>query len=162
MFKNFEFAHPEFFALLLLLPLVGWWYRQHYRTHYATLTLSSLTAFRGRSSRRGRARFLLPLLRGLAFIALTVALARPQRLLSEEDVQTDGIDIMIALDLSSSMLAQDFEPDRLTAAKRVAANFVQKRTFDRVGLVAFSGEAFTQCPLTTDHNVVQEFLQQEK
>jgi Ca-activated chloride channel homolog len=158
MFKNFEFANPEFFALLLLLPAIAWWYRQHYRTHYATLTFSNLAAFSGRSSRRGRARFLLPILRGLVFIALTVALARPQRLLSEQDVQTDGIDIMIALDLSSSMLAQDFEPDRLSAAKRVAAEFVEKRTYDRVGLVVFSGEAFTQCPLTTDHGVVQEFL----
>ncbi|MDZ7877587.1 MAG: VWA domain-containing protein [Saprospiraceae bacterium] len=158
MFKNFEFASPTFLTFLLLLPVIAWWYWQRYRTHYATLTFSNLAAFSGRSSQRGRARFLLPLLRGLCFVFLTVALARPQRILSEQDVQTDGIDIMIALDLSSSMLAQDFDPDRLSAAKRVAAQFVEKRTYDRVGLVVFSGEAFTQCPLTTDHSVVQEFL----
>jgi Ca-activated chloride channel homolog len=103
-------------------------------------------------------RFLLPILRGLAFLVLTVAMARPQKLLNEEDVQADGIDITITLDLSSSMLAQDFEPDRLEVAKKVAADFVEKRAYDRIGLVVFSGEAFTQCPLTTDHAVVKEFL----
>ena len=104
-------------------------------------------------------RFLLPVLRGLAFAVLIVAFARPQALLREDDIQADGIDIMLTLDLSSSMLAQDFEPDRLEVAKKVAANFVEKREFDRIGLVVFSGEAFTQCPLTTDHKVVQDFIE---
>lgn len=89
---------------------------------------------------------------------LTVAFARPQRLLSEADVQVNGIDIMLTLDLSSSMLARDFEPDRLEAAKRVASDFVERRAYDRVGLVVFSGEAFTQCPLTTDHKIIKEFI----
>jgi Ca-activated chloride channel homolog len=89
---------------------------------------------------------------------LIIAMARPQTLLKEDDIQADGIDITLTLDLSSSMLAQDFEPDRLEVAKKVAADFVEKREFDRIGLVVFSGEAFTQCPLTTDHKVVQEFI----
>ena len=158
MFQNIEFANPEFFPLLLLLPLVAWWYRGQHKTHYAPITMSNLTAFRGQSSWRGRARALLPVLRALAFVSLVMALVRPQALLREEDVQAEGIDIMLTLDLSSSMLAQDFEPDRLEVAKQVAADFVKKREFDRIGLIVFSGEAFTQCPLTTDHKVVQEFL----
>ena len=159
MFKYIEFANPEFLLLLFLLPLVAWWYFGRYRTHYASIKMSNIAMFKGQSSWRGRARALLPILRGLAFIALVVALARPQRLLSEENVAADGIDIMLAIDLSSSMLAQDFEPDRLLVAKRVASDFVEKREFDRIGLVVFSGEAFTQCPLTTDHKVVQDFLE---
>jgi Ca-activated chloride channel homolog len=158
MLKNTEFANPEFLILLLLLPLIAWWYRGHYKTHYAPITMSNLAMFTGNSSWRGRLRFLLPILRGLAFVVLTVAMARPQKLLNEEDIQADGIDIAITLDLSSSMLAQDFEPDRLEVAKKVAADFVEKRAYDRIGLVVFSGEAFTQCPLTTDHKVVKEFL----
>jgi Ca-activated chloride channel homolog len=158
MLKNIEFANPEFLLLLLLLPLIAWWYRGKYKTHYAPITMSNLAMFRGNSSWRGRLRFLLPTLRGLAFLVLTVAMARPQKLLNEEDVQADGIDITITLDLSSSMLAQDFEPDRLEVAKKVASDFVEKRAYDRIGLVVFSGEAFTQCPLTTDHKVVKEFL----
>jgi Ca-activated chloride channel homolog len=158
MLKNIEFANPEFLLLLLALPLIAWWYRGKYKTHYAPITMSNLAMFRGNSSWRGRLRFLLPILRGLAFLVLTVAMARPQKLLNEEDVQADGIDITITLDLSSSMLAQDFEPDRLEVAKKVASDFVEKRAYDRIGLVVFSGEAFTQCPLTTDHAVVKEFL----
>jgi Ca-activated chloride channel homolog len=158
MFKNIEFANPELFLLLLLLPIIGYWYWQRYRTHYAPITFSNLSAFRGQSSWRGKARSLLPVLRGVAVVSLIVAIARPQQLLSERNVSADGIDIMLSIDLSSSMLAQDFDPDRLEVAKKVAADFVQKREFDRLGLVVFSGEAFTQCPLTTDHRVVQEFL----
>ena len=159
MFKNIEFANPELLLLLLLLPLIAWWYRGKYKMHYAPITMSNLTMFTGNSSWRGRMRFLLPVLRGLAFMVLIIAMARPQALLREDDIQADGIDIMLTLDLSSSMLAQDFEPDRLEVAKKVAANFVEKREFDRIGLIVFSGEAFTQCPLTTDHKVVQDFIE---
>ena len=158
MFKYLELANPEFLLLLLLLPLVAWWYYGRHRVHYASITMSNIAMFKGQSSWRGKARALLPILRGLAFISLVVALARPQMLLSEENVEANGIDIMLAIDLSSSMLAQDFEPDRLSVAKSVASDFVEKREFDRIGLVVFSGEAYTQCPLTTDHKVVQDFL----
>ena len=159
MFKNIEFANPELLLLLLLLPLIAWWYNRQYKTHYAPITMSNLTMFTSNSSWRGRMRFLLPVLRGLALVFLIIALARPQVLLREDDIQAEGIDIMLTIDLSSSMLAQDFDPDRLEVAKKVAADFVDKREFDRIGLVVFSGEAFTQCPLTSDHKVVQDFIE---
>lgn len=85
-------------------------------------------------------------------------MARPQRVLKEEEIVAEGIDISLAMDLSSSMLAQDFQPNRLEVSKRVAADFVGQRQYDRIGLVVFAGEAFTQCPLTTDHLVLNEFL----
>lgn len=158
MLKNIEFASPIAFVLLLLLPAIGVWYWRQHRTHYAPITMSNLSAFRGRSSWRGRARFLLPTFRSIAFISLVIALARPQALLKESDVTAQGVDIMLTIDLSSSMLAQDFEPDRLEVAKQVAIDFVNKRTYDRIGLVVFAGEAYTQCPLTSDHKVLTDFL----
>lgn len=107
---------------------------------------------------RGKLRGILPVLRALAFIALVIALARPQLTLKEEEIKAEGIDIALVMDLSSSMLAQDFKPDRLEVSKRVAAEFVDKREFDRISLAVFAGEAFTQCPLTTDHRILKEFL----
>ena len=101
----------------------------------------------------------LPLLRWLALVLLIVAMARPQRHWQEEKVEADAVDIMLSLDISPSMLSKDFDPDRLAVAKRVAIDFVEKRPFDRLGLVAFSAEAFTQCPLTTDRHMVQKFIQ---
>ncbi len=158
MFSNYTFANPEYLALLLFVPLVGWWYMGRYKNHYAPMTFSNLQAFKGKSSRLGRWRASLPILRALAFSSLIVAFARPQKILQETDVSSDGIDIMLAMDLSSSMLSQDFTPDRLEETKRVAAEFVRARQFDRIGLVIFSGEAFTQSPLTTDHGIVLQFL----
>ena len=149
MFKNIEFANPELLLLLLLLPLIGWWYRGKYKMHYAPITMSNLTMFTGNSSWRGRMRFLLPLLRGLTFMFLIVAMSRPQALLREDDIQADGIDIMLTLDLSSSMLAQDFEPDRLEVAKKVASDFAQKLLHGTLAeLHASDGEARRQMAQT--------------
>lgn len=120
--------------------------------------MSSLKSVENTSSWKGRLRASLPILRVLAFIALVLALARPRELFQEEEVKAEGIDIMLVMDLSSSMLARDFQPDRLAVCKRVATEFVEKRQYDRVGLSVFAGEAFTQCPLTTDHRVVKDFL----
>jgi Ca-activated chloride channel homolog len=103
--------------------------------------------------------WLLPVLRGLALSAIIIALARPQQTLQEQDIKADGIDIIMALDLSSSMLAQDFRPDRLRSSQKVAAEFVEHREFDRIGLIVFAAEAFTQCPLTADHEVLNHFLE---
>ena len=157
---NIQFVNPAFFLLLLLLPLVGYWYLRRRSRHYATLRMPSLDSIRGMRSWRGRLRAALPILRALAFVALVVAMARPQEVLKEEEVDAEGIDIMLAIDLSSSMLAQDFKPDRLEVSKRVAAQFIDKRRYDRIGLAVFAGEAFTQCPLTTDHRVLKNFLEQ--
>lgn len=156
--NNITFVNPVFFGLLLLLPAIGAWYYFNHQKRYANLRMSTLEAIAGKGSLRGRLRAILPILRALAFIALVIALARPQETLKEENINAEGIDIMMVMDLSSSMLAQDFKPDRLEASKAVATEFIDKRRHDRIGLVVFAGEAFSQCPLTTDHGVVKNFL----
>jgi Ca-activated chloride channel family protein len=153
-----RWLHPEFLYLFLLLPVAVFWYWLRYRRRYPTFRLSSLQAVRAGGSWRGRLQVVLPMLRFFAFAALIMALARPQEALQEEKVKGEGIDIVLSMDLSSSMLAMDFKPNRLEVSKRVASEFVDKRTFDRIGVVVFAGEAFTQCPLTTDHRIVKEFL----
>lgn len=107
---------------------------------------------------RSRVRMRLPLLRPLALALLCLAMARPQLKWQEEIVKADALDIVMTMDISLSMLSRDFVPDRLAVAKRVAAEFVRKRPHDRIGLVAFAAEAFTQCPLTSDKGVVQTFI----
>ena len=156
--KNIHFVNPELLLLLLLIPVVAIWFLYKRRAHYVHLKMPTLEAISGMNSWRSSLRKYLPFLRALAFAALIIALARPQETLKEEEITADGIDIFLVMDLSSSMLAQDFKPDRLEVSKRVAADFVSKRKYDRIGLSVFSGEAFTQCPLTTDHRVVTEFL----
>ncbi len=108
---------------------------------------------------RSAARLRLPWLRWSALVLLVLAMARPQRKWQEEKVKADAVDIMLAMDISPSMLSRDFEPDRLAVAKRVAIDFVEKRPYDRLGLAAFSKEAFTQCPLTTDRRVLEKFIE---
>ena len=144
--------------LLLLLPFLFWWYRTRLSKKQVTLKLPGLDSFEGNVSWRSRLRVLLPLLRFLALGALIFALARPQKVLKDENINAEGVDIFLVMDLSSSMLSRDFDPDRLEVSKRVAAEFVDKRPHDRIGLAVFSGESFTQCPLTTDHRIVKEFL----
>ncbi|TAK35563.1 MAG: VWA domain-containing protein [Saprospiraceae bacterium] len=158
MWHNLTFATPWAFLLLLLIPAVAYFRYRRRRRFFAALTMPTLEATKGMRPWRGELQNLLPLLRIGAFLTFVVALARPQLTLKEEVVNAEGIDIFLVLDLSSSMLAQDFKPDRLEVSKRVAAEFVDKRPYDRIGLAVFSGEAFTQCPLTTDHRVVKEFL----
>ncbi len=158
MSKGIFFANPLYLWWLLLIPLAGWWYWQRHRQHYAPIQMSSLAAFGLRSSWRGRARAGLPFFRAISFACLVIALARPQRENRTDDTNTEGIDIVLAMDVSPSMLSQDFNPNRLEVAKTVASDFVRRRRFDRIGLVIFSGEAFTQCPSTTDHNVLLEQL----
>jgi Ca-activated chloride channel homolog len=155
---NYSFAQPWALLLLLLAPLVGWWYYRRRDQRYPHLRMSSLVSLAGVSSWRTRLRILLPWLRAVALVALVIALARPQQTLQEESIKAEGIDIVLAMDLSSSMLAQDFSPNRLEASKQVAIDFVNKRLYDRISIVAFAGEAFTSCPLTTDHDVVRTFI----
>ncbi|MCB0626958.1 MAG: VWA domain-containing protein [Saprospiraceae bacterium] len=160
LIEHFRFAAPAFLLLLLLLPVFFVWYRRKGRRQQVAFKFSSLQPLEGLHSWRGRLREWLPVLRALAFVALVVALARPQEILKRESIKAEGIDIMLVMDLSNSMLARDFQPDRLEASKVVAKNFVAKRPYDRIGLTLFAGEAFTQCPLTTDHRVLQDFLDQ--
>ena len=158
MFNNLHFQDPWWLLLWVLPPLWFWWYRRREDRLRTPMRISSLEGVPLLSSWRARAKKQLPWLRLVALMVLIAAMARPQRALQEEQIKAEGIDIMLSMDLSSSMLAQDFRPDRLSVSKRVASEFVDRRTFDRLGLVVFSGEAYAQCPLTTDHSIVKMFL----
>lgn len=154
-----QFANPEFLWLLLLLPLLAGWQVWKQRRLTASLRHSSLSAFADvPSSWRVRLRALPMLLRLLALGLLIVAFARPQTSARGEKVFREGIDITIVLDISGSMLAEDFRPNRLEAAKGVGEDFILARESDRIGLVIFAGESFTQCPLTTDYSVLVDLL----
>ncbi len=159
MFHNTEFANPELFWLFLLIPALVAWYIWKYRENYSKMTISGLSHFKGAPVTL-RQRFIhLPfVLKILVLSLLIVALTRPQSSSEREDVSIEGIDIMMAIDISSSMLAQDLQPNRLEASKKVAIDFAKGRPNDRMGLVIFSGEAFTQCPLTTDHQVLEHLF----
>jgi Ca-activated chloride channel homolog len=155
MFRTFEFANPEYLYLLAALPLLGLWYWYRHRSDNPSLQVSSFEGFPALAGRL-RIYFIVSLyvLRIVAIGLLLVALARPQTTSSSQSVTIEGIDIVMSLDISGSMLAQDLKPDRLDAAKQVASEFINGRPNDRFGLVIFSGETFTQCPLTTDHTVL--------
>jgi Ca-activated chloride channel family protein len=152
------FASPAFLLLLLLLPWLGYYYFKGKTS--SALTFSSLQAIsRIPPSFKQRLRQLLPVLRLLGLALLIIALARPQSAYGVETVNGQGIDIMLATDLSSSMLMEDFKPNRIEAAKKVAMEFVDHRPHDRIGLVAFASESFTLCPLTVDHNVLKDAIE---
>lgn len=161
--RGIVFASPEFLYLLVLLPLMVLLYIIKYRKASASLSVSSAEPF-GSSGKTWR-NVLLHTLFGFRVLAtgfLVIVLARPQSTSSYQDVSTEGIDIVITLDISGSMLARDFKPDRLEASKNVATEFISGRPYDRIGLVVFSGESFTQCPLTTDHAVVINLIRELK
>lgn len=155
-----NFANPQFLILLLLLPLLAWWYWRTYTKRTATIRYSNLDLLKNlpRPSNywSRHAQFALRL---LALALVIVALARPQSGHTEEEVTTEGIDIVLALDISSSMLAEDFKPkNRLEAAKLVAEQFINGRKNDRIGMVVFAARSFTQCPLTLDYGILINFL----
>lgn len=156
---NITFVHPWMLLGLLLVPaMIGWWLWR-YRKQEAALQHSNIALFDGvRQSLRTRLRWLPYALRVVAVGAMVIALARPQSQLSRQEMTVEGIDIVMAMDLSGSMLAEDFKPNRLEAAKKVAADFIEGRKTDRMGLVVFAGEAFTQVPLTVDHQVLLKQL----
>ena len=158
---GFEFANPKYFLLLvLLLPMILWYVFKEKKSH-ADLQFSSLRAFRGiRHAGRVWLRHVLFALKVLAIVFLVTALARPQSSNSWQTYTSEGIDIVLGLDISTSMLARDFSPDRLEAAKEVATKFILERPQDRIGLVVFAGESFTQCPLTTDQAVLVNLLRE--
>ena len=155
----FRFEDPLFLLLLGAVPLLAWWYVVRGRRSRGSLTHPDVVGL-GRAD-RGEGRWLQHLpaaLRGLALVALVVAFARPQTGVTGENVVTEGIDIVLALDISSSMLAEDLAPNRIEAAKAVAADFAAGRDNDRIGLVIFAGKAFTQAPLTLDYSVVTSLI----
>lgn len=159
MLRQIEFAHPYFFYLLLVIPLLAVWYWYRHRQAGADIRFSTTEAFEtGKKSIKLYLHHGLFVLRMVAIALLIIALARPQTSLRRQDVTIEGIDIVMALDISGSMLAEDFKPNRLEAAKDVAQDFIKGRPDDRVGLVVFSAESFTQCPLTTDHAVLDNLF----
>lgn len=157
-YQHIYFSQPAFFGLFLLVPLMIWWELKRADASKATVMVSTIQAFRGTRSWKNFLRPLLFIFRVLALCCLIIALARPQTRNDEQLVNGEGIDIVLCLDISGSMLAQDFTPNRMEAAKNVASEFIDNRPTDRIGLVIFSGEAFTMCPLTTDRNVLKSQL----
>jgi Ca-activated chloride channel family protein len=157
-FQNISFAYPEFFFLLLGIPILIYWYFQKSKNRQGTLMVSSVSNFAGTRSWKNLFLHLPFLLRVLAICSLIIAMARPQLRNEQQLVNGQGIDIVLCLDISGSMLAQDFSPNRMEAAKNVASEFIDNRPADRIGLVIFSGESFTMCPLTTDRSVLKSQL----
>jgi len=160
MLENISFANPEFFWLLLLLPLAILWYFFKRNEQSASLKISSLKGF-SPGSILPRLKPLLYIFRLVALTAIIVAIARPQTEdISTRTKTTKGIDIVMAIDVSSSMLARDLKPNRLSALKEVAADFIRQRPNDRIGLVAYAGEAFTKTPITSDKSIVLNSLRE--
>jgi Ca-activated chloride channel homolog len=153
LFADIKFSQPWFFVLFALLPLLIVWYVLKNKKQHAGIVVSDASA-KGLGSAKVSLRHLPFLLRLLAMSAIIVALARPQTQTSLQQAEGEGVDIVLCMDVSGSMTAQDFKPNRLEAAKKVAADFVSSRSTDRIGVVIFAGESFTQCPITTDHNVL--------
>ena len=157
-FSNIEFSQPYYFALFLLIPLLILWYIITNNRRTASLQVST-TAAKGLGSWKVSFRHTLFVLRILSISLLIIALANPQTRNDEKNTEGEGIDIMLCMDVSGSMSAQDLTPNRLEAAKSVAIDFINRRPTDRIGVVIFSGESFTQCPLTTDKNVLISAVQ---
>jgi Ca-activated chloride channel homolog len=163
MLNNITFAYPWILYFLILIPLMALWYWFKGRNLQTSISYSSLNIFKElKPTWRERLKYLPNILRMLAVALLIVALARPQNFESGENVYSEGIDIAMVLDISGSMLAEDLKPSRIEAAKEVIDEFIQGRTSDRIGLVVFARDAFTQCPLTIDYSVLRNLLSEIK
>jgi len=161
MMAGITYAEPLYLWLLLLIPGMIAFYILRQQKTSASLHMPDLEQFGNTvTTFRHYLRHILFALRTLAIALLIIVLARPQKTDRFQDVTTEGIDIMLTLDISGSMLARDFKPDRLEASKNVATEFISGRPYDRLGLVVFSGESFTQCPLTTDHAVLINLMRE--
>jgi len=158
-FANYRLLYPWFPAMLLLLPFLISLFRKFRTTPSRAVHFGYVTPQVGHNW-KNLLNKTLPWMQALAFILLVIALARPQRIWKEEKLKASSIDIFLVIDLSSSMLAQDFQPDRLSVSKEVAQRFVDKRKYDRLGLAVFAGESYTRCPLTTDHEVLKNFMKE--
>ena len=158
LWNNIILVDPLWLLLLGLIPLAIWWRNWHRKSYELPAIDFPVVAKSIKKSWRVILYEQIELLFWIGIALLIVAMARPQVEHDEEEVKGEGIDIFLVMDLSSSMLAQDFNPDRLTVSKKVAADFVTHRTYDRIGLVVFAGESYTQCPLTHDHQVLVDYL----
>ena len=161
--KDITFLNPAFFWLLLLLPPVILWYLWKRREQTAALTMSTLSGFRPGQTALVRLEPLLFGMRLLALASIIIALARPRKLDVDSSLSNSkGIDIVMAIDLSASMLSKDLKPNRLEALKGVAEDFVESRTSDRIGLVVYSGESYTKVPVTSDKEALTAAIRELK
>lgn len=158
-FQNIAFGEPAFFYLLALLPLLVLWKIVKGKQLEGSISVSSVSS-EINGSWKNSFQAIPFILRLLALACIIMALARPQTSNDEQQTEGEGIDIILCIDVSGSMTAQDFTPNRLEAAKNVAERFIDQRTTDKIGIVIFSGESFTQCPLTTDYSVLKLQVQQ--
>ncbi|MEO8412510.1 MAG: VWA domain-containing protein [Ginsengibacter sp.] len=159
-FNDITFGQPLFFLLFAIIPLLVYWKIAKGKRQTATISISTtkgLSTTRSWKSTFHNAPFIFRL---LALSCIITALARPQTKFDEQQKEGEGVDIILCIDVSGSMTAQDFTPNRMEAAKKVAEDFVNNRPDDRIGIVIFSGESFTQCPLTTDHYVLISQIKQ--
>lgn len=157
------FANPDYLLLLIIIPLLLAWYIIRLKKIHPKIIFSAFEAFEFTKSKlRTFLKHFAEILHLLAIAAIIIALARPQIPGTKRNVDIYGIDIVISLDISGSMLAEDLKPNRIEAAKKVAEEFIDKRPGDRIGLVAYSGIAFTQCPITIDHVVLKNLLRKLK
>ncbi|MFD0993793.1 vWA domain-containing protein [Tenacibaculum geojense] len=161
MLNNFEFHSPEFFWLLIAIPLLAVWYFYNRREESATLNIPSTRGIKPTIT--AQLKPLLYVLRLAALSALIIALTRPRNVSVSKKTKTNrGIDIVMAIDVSASMLAKDLQPNRLDALKRVATDFVNRRPNDRIGIVVYAGESFTQTPITSDKSIVKRTIAEIK
>jgi Ca-activated chloride channel family protein len=161
--NNFEFNNPEFLWLLALIPFIATWFFLVRKKETATLTVSSLKGFNTTSSFLPKLKPLLPIIRLISITLLIIALARPRNVAVSTKVKANrGIDIVMAIDVSASMLARDLKPNRLEALKVVATNFVNRRPNDRIGIVVYAGESFTQTPITSDKGITRRTISEIK
>ncbi len=161
--NNFEFLNPEFLWLLILIPLLAIWYFFMRKKDTAILTMPSIKGFKVKPSILSKLKPILYFLRLLALAAIVVALARPRNVSVSKKTKTNrGIDIVMAIDVSASMLARDLKPNRLEALKKVAVDFVDRRPNDRIGIVVYAGESFTQTPITSDKAIVKRTISELK
>ncbi len=162
-YNDIQFAEKHWFWLLCLIPLMVIWYIWRLKKREGEFNYSSFVLFHKiKSSGKAKFRHSLFVMRIIAFALIIAALARPQSRSSWKNSKTEGIDIVISLDVSLSMLAKDFKPNRMDVAKDVILDFIDARPNDRIGMVIFGGVAFTQCPLTNDHKVLKNMFPQIK
>ena len=163
MLQNFEFLNPQFLWLLILIPFIAIWYFLSHNKDTATLTIGSTKGFEVKPSILSKLKPLLYVLRLLALVLLIIALARPRNVSVSKRTKTNkGIDIVMAIDVSASMLARDLKPNRLEALKIVATDFVKQRPNDRIGIVVYAGESFTRTPITSDKRIVRNTISEIK
>ena len=159
-FNNITFGQPWLLLLFILIPFLIYWKFHQGKKQVAAIRISSTHGLANSRSWKNTVQHFPFVFRMLALSCIIIALARPQTKFDETQTEGEGIDIILCIDVSGSMTAQDFQPNRMEAAKKVAEDFVDNRPNDRIGVVIFAGESFTQCPLTTDHYVLKSQIAQ--